>query len=63
MSSPLDLVIYGATGFTGSQAAHYIARRVAPGTLRWAIAGRSQPKLDALAALSLIHISEPTRPY
>lgn len=50
MSSPLDLVIYGATGFTGSQAAHYIARRVAPGTLRWAIAGRSQPKLDALAA-------------
>ena len=37
---PYDMVLYGATGFTGKQAAQYVARRVLPGALRWAIAGR-----------------------
>ncbi len=41
---PLDLVVYGATGFTGRQAAAYVARRAPPG-LRWAIAGRNIEKL------------------
>ena len=41
-----DLVVYGATGFTGRQAAATIARR-AP-ELRWCIAGRSAEKLEAL---------------
>jgi short subunit dehydrogenase-like uncharacterized protein len=43
-----DIVLYGATGFTGQQAAHYLARR-APAGLRWAVAGRSAAKLEALA--------------
>lgn len=44
-----DVVLYGATGFTGRQAARYFAAHAAPG-LRWAVAGRSASKLEALAA-------------
>jgi len=40
-----DLVLFGATGFTGRLTAEYIARQK-PG--RWAIAGRNAAKLDAL---------------
>jgi short subunit dehydrogenase-like uncharacterized protein len=43
----LDLVVYGATGFSGRQAARYLDRR-APRGLRWAIAGRSREKLEAI---------------
>ena len=44
-----DVVIYGATGFTGTQAAEYFDAHVG-GTLRWAIAGRSETKLNELRA-------------
>lgn len=44
---PFDIVVYGATGFTGRQAAHYLADR---SDVRFAIAGRSADKLAALAA-------------
>lgn len=46
MSPAFDLVVFGATGFTGAQAARYIQRR--GGSLRWAIAGRSRSKLEAI---------------
>jgi short subunit dehydrogenase-like uncharacterized protein len=42
-----DLLVFGATGFTGGMVAEYLAKN-APATLRWAIAGRSQTKLDAV---------------
>jgi short subunit dehydrogenase-like uncharacterized protein len=42
-----DLVLYGASGFTGRQTADY-CRQFAPPGLRWAIAGRNRSKLDAL---------------
>jgi len=42
-----DLVLFGATGFTGSLVAKYLASRYDPG-VKWAIAGRSKTKLDAL---------------
>jgi saccharopine dehydrogenase (NAD+, L-glutamate forming) len=42
-----DLVLFGATGFTGGKTAEYLARN-APLELRWAIAGRSQSSLDAV---------------
>jgi saccharopine dehydrogenase (NAD+, L-glutamate forming) len=49
-----DLVLFGATGFTGGLTARYLAGQ-APARLRWALAGRSQTKLrklrDALAAI------------
>jgi short subunit dehydrogenase-like uncharacterized protein len=48
-SAAYDVVIYGATGFTGSQAAEYFDDHV--GTrLRWAIAGRNASKLNDLRA-------------
>jgi len=43
------IVVFGATGFTGGKTAEYLARRAPPG-LRWALAGRSQAKLDVLKA-------------
>lgn len=48
-SRPFDLVVFGATGFTGRQAAHYVAAHVPPGT-RWAVAGRNRAKLDEIQA-------------
>jgi short subunit dehydrogenase-like uncharacterized protein len=43
----LDLVLFGATGFTGRLTAQYLARH-APTGLRWALAGRSPAKLEAV---------------
>src|SRR5579859_3455502 len=40
-----DVVVFGATGFTGALTAEYLARRAPAGT-RWAIAGRNREKLE-----------------
>ncbi|MFD5394868.1 saccharopine dehydrogenase family protein [Streptomyces sp. NPDC127097] len=42
-----DLVLYGATGFTGALTAAYLAAHVPKGC-RWALAGRSTAKLEKL---------------
>lgn len=47
MTKPFDIVLWGATGFTGQLTAKYLARH-APDSLRWAIAGRNQAKLTAV---------------
>lgn len=39
-----DVVLFGATGFTGGLTAEYLARN-APAGLKWAIAGRNEVKL------------------
>lgn len=39
-----DVVLFGATGFTGALTAEYLARRVPTGC-RWALAGRDRDKL------------------
>lgn len=46
---PYDLVVFGATGFTGRLVAEYLAARppLDP-PLRWAVAGRDLAKLEAL---------------
>lgn len=50
-----DLVIYGATGFTGRLVAEYLAGK-RPEGLRWAIAGRSKSKLEGVRThLAQIH--------
>ena len=42
-----DVIVYGATGFTGTLVAEYLLREYgADGDLRWAIAGRSRDKLE-----------------
>ncbi|KFX98177.1 hypothetical protein O988_04474 [Pseudogymnoascus sp. VKM F-3808] len=44
-----DVVVVGATGYTGAITATHIAEHL-PTNLKWAIGGRSGAKLDALAA-------------
>ncbi|MFJ2076384.1 saccharopine dehydrogenase family protein [Streptomyces anulatus] len=44
---PLDVVLFGATGFVGTLTAEYLAAH-APAGLRWALAGRSRAKLEGL---------------
>ncbi|WNF30608.1 saccharopine dehydrogenase NADP-binding domain-containing protein [Streptomyces sp. C11-1] len=44
---PLDVVLFGATGFVGTLTAEYLAAH-APSGLRWALAGRSPAKLERL---------------
>lgn len=67
-----DIVLFGATGFTGGLTAEYLARN-APADLRWALAGRNQSKLEAvrarlaeinpaLADLPLLHADVGDRP-
>ncbi len=48
-SRDLDLVLFGATGFTGGLTAEYLATH-APAGLRWALAGRSRDKLERVRA-------------
>ncbi|MEZ4404616.1 MAG: saccharopine dehydrogenase NADP-binding domain-containing protein [Kofleriaceae bacterium] len=45
-----DLVLFGATGFTGQLVAEYLTRRAAGTPLRWALAGRSRGRLEAIRA-------------
>ena len=54
-SSKFDVIVYGATGFTGQLIAEYLAAQYgAEGNLKWAMAGRSKDKLasvrDAIGA-------------
>ena len=46
---PYDLVLFGATGFTGGLTADYLAGAV-PDGCRWALAGRNRAKLEAVRA-------------
>ena len=58
-SRPHDLVLFGATGFTGALTADYLAGH-APAGCRWALAGRDQTKLEAVrAALAAAHPDVP----
>jgi len=43
-----DIVVWGATGFTGRLVAEYLARMAKP--VRWAMAGRNQSKLASVRA-------------
>ena len=42
-----DVILFGATGFTGGLTAEYLARAADPQT-RWALAGRNHAKLEAV---------------
>ena len=49
-TKPFDLVVHGATGFTGRLVVEYLLQRypVGNGSLRWAMGGRSAAKLAAV---------------
>jgi len=54
-----DIVVLGATGFTGALTAEYLVTH-APESTRWALAGRNQAKLEGMVArvgkeLPLLH--------
>jgi len=42
-----DIVLLGATGYTATVAAEFIAKTL-PTNLKWAVAGRSRAKLETL---------------
>jgi short subunit dehydrogenase-like uncharacterized protein len=42
----LDLIVYGATGFTGKLLTRYLAKTYKGTSLKWAIAGRSKARLE-----------------
>ncbi|KAK4252088.1 hypothetical protein C7999DRAFT_27329 [Corynascus novoguineensis] len=44
-----DVVVFGATGYTGKYTAEYITTHL-PTDLKWAVAGRSQSKLEEVVA-------------
>lgn len=44
-----DIVLFGATGYTGGLTAEYLARH-APASTRWALAGRNLAKLEGVRA-------------
>ena len=48
---PFDVIVYGATGFTGRLVAeHMLATYGVRGSVRWAMAGRSRTKLESVRA-------------
>jgi short subunit dehydrogenase-like uncharacterized protein len=42
-----DVILYGASGFTGRQTVQYFAGNTRPSEVRWAIAGRNRQALEA----------------
>ena len=45
----LDLIIWGATGFTGQLVSEYISKQYTNSTLKWGIAGRNKEKVLSVA--------------
>ncbi len=47
MTTPreFDIIVYGATGYTGRLVAEYLSQHYADGSIKWAMAGRSAAKL------------------
>jgi short subunit dehydrogenase-like uncharacterized protein len=54
-----DLVLFGATGFTGKQTLRHLAQHV-PRGFKWALAGRNKEKLEALMPLCAEAASRPS---
>lgn len=48
MTRPYDIVLFGATGYTGGLIAEYLADASSRESFRWALAGRNAGKLQAL---------------
>ena len=43
-----DVIVFGATGFTGRLVAEYLEQQYAGSDLKWAMAGRSEDKLKSV---------------
>lgn len=51
MAREFDVIVYGATGFTGRLVAEYLVERYADGSVKWAMGGRSLSKLQEVRDL------------
>ena len=45
---PYDLVIYGATGFTGAFIVEVLAKQQEKNEVKWAVAGRNEKRLSSM---------------
>ncbi len=54
-----DLILFGATGFTGQQTLKHLSKHV-PAGFKWAIGGRSAEKLEALLPLCENALTQPS---
>ena len=45
MAREFDIVIFGASGFTGSLVAEYVAKEY-DNSIKWAVAGRNKGKIE-----------------
>ena len=45
----LDLIIWGATGFTGQLVSEYINKKYSNTALKWGISGRNKEKASVIA--------------
>ncbi|MEM9621179.1 MAG: saccharopine dehydrogenase NADP-binding domain-containing protein [Pseudomonadota bacterium] len=48
MQRQYDIIVFGATGFTGQLVAEYMTRQYTGGNLTWAMAGRNTSKLESV---------------
>ena len=61
MPKALDLIVFGATGFTGRLVAEHLnARYGVGGDVSWAMAGRSLAKMREVCTVSYTHLTLPT---
>ncbi|XP_062302672.1 saccharopine dehydrogenase-like oxidoreductase [Osmerus eperlanus] len=61
-SRPYHIIIFGASGFTGQFVVEEVARTSSEGpkgTLKWAVAGRSSPKLEKVLEQAAAALSKP----
>ncbi|MEU7741599.1 saccharopine dehydrogenase NADP-binding domain-containing protein [Nonomuraea sp. NPDC049158] len=61
MARAYDIVLFGASGFTGALTAAYLAKTAGP-EVRWALAGRDRAKLERLGLDVPILIADATDP-
>lgn len=59
---PLDVVLWGATGFTGALVAEYLAERSTQTGLRWGIAARDLAKLEGVRDQVMARVPDATPP-
>lgn len=48
--APFDIILYGASSFVGQIMTRYMHVTFTDGSVKWAIAGRSQSKLEKVSA-------------
>ncbi|MBT2224464.1 trans-acting enoyl reductase family protein [Nonomuraea sp. NEAU-A123] len=61
MARTYDIVLFGASGFTGALTAAYLAKTAGP-EVRWALAGRDRAKLERLGLNAPILVADATDP-